>query len=626
MGVHVVARQAPRSTATVFSLSSASSPILQIISSTLDNTLRLDYQAEGKPHSFASFHFPGTNPFSSETWVQLAVSLEPDRLTFFVDCQEAAVLLIESENKINLELPQDVLITLGSTLGKRDSKFSGYLKTAKLSLKAYPRRPWICNNLTEVESLVPSYQIKVVWPFSSDINKVEENDRLKKLERRMGELARVLDMVQNEIDKLQKDDRLQKLEKRTEEVARVLDIVKDEPCCPQPCPPQPCCPQPCCPQPCCPQPCPPQRCTEAKVPDCQTPACNPCPPQPRPPQVCPTQNCKEENVPDCQRRACDGGNRECSACSEENVPEVCEQQPTSCVVNGYDFPNGAVIPGGDPCQECRCVDGNMACSPVRCPALSCHNPVRHTGECCPQCEQCKFQSKVYVNGETFTSKRHPCLQCHCSAGQVSCEHMAASCPTPQCTHPAKHRRQCCPTCSKCEYERRVYTDGTAFTSAGSGSCLQCRCKGGNVLCSEEKCPPVHCSNPVRDPHHCCPVCKSCIIDGVEYEEGSKWQPEGLCSSCTCVDGETLCTPTPCPPTNCHHPTTITGSCCSVCDSCTYNQHVYSNGQRFTLPDHPCYICTCQDGTVQCETQLCPPLNCRGSYTPPGECCPRCPGI
>ncbi|XP_030586937.1 kielin/chordin-like protein [Archocentrus centrarchus] len=361
-------------------------------------------------------------------------------------------------------------------------------------------------------------------------SQVEENGRLKKLERRMGELARVLDMVKNEIDKLQRGERLQKLEKRTEEVARVLDMVKDEneklksflkeckkgdsssvyriypilsffpcppqPCCPQPCPPQPCCPQPCCPQPCppqlcppqpcppqpcppqpcCPQPCPPQSCTEAKVPDCQTPACNPCPPQPRPPQVCPTQNCKEENVPDCQRRACDGGNRECPACSEENVPEVCEQQPTSCVVNGYDFPNGAVIPGGDPCQECRCVDGNMACSPVRCPALSCHNPVRHTGECCPQCEQCKFQSKVYENGETFTSKRHPCLQCHCSAGQVSCEHMAASCPTPQCTHPAKHRRQCCPTCSKCEYERRVYTDGTAFTSAGSGPCLQCRCK------------------------------------------------------------------------------------------------------------------------------------------------------
>lgn len=124
MGVHVVGRQAPRSTATIFSLSSASSPILQIISSTVNNTLRVDYQVEGRAHDFASINLLDTNPFASEKWGHLAVSLEPDRLAFFVDCQEAAVFPIENENRINLELPQDVLITLGSTLGKRSSKFS----------------------------------------------------------------------------------------------------------------------------------------------------------------------------------------------------------------------------------------------------------------------------------------------------------------------------------------------------------------------------------------------------------------------------------------------------------------------------------------------------------------------
>lgn len=35
-----------------------------------------------------------------------------------------------------------------------------------------------------------------------------------------------------------------------------------------------------------------------------------------------------------------------------------------------------------------------------------------------------------------------------------------------------------------------------------------------------------------------------------------------------------------------------GSCCSVCDSCTYNQRVYSNGQSFATPDQPCHTCTC----------------------------------
>ncbi|MEQ2187561.1 hypothetical protein GOODEAATRI_005922, partial [Goodea atripinnis] len=115
---------------------------------------------------------------------------------------------------------------------------------------------------------------------------------------------------------------------------------------------------------------------------------------------------------------------------------------------------------------------------------------------------------------------------------------------------------------------------------------------GNVVCSKEKCPPVQCSKPVIDPHLCCPVCKACVLEGVEYENGSSWQPEGPCSSCTCVNGKTLCTHMQCPPTECLHPSKITGSCCKICDSCTYNQRVYSNGQRFTTPDQPCHICTC----------------------------------
>lgn len=124
MGVHLVGQQASGSSATLFSLSSASSPILQIISSTLNNTLHVDYQAAGGAQGQVSFHYPSKNPFAKEEWVQLAVSLETDRLIFFVDCQEAVVTPIKSKERINLELPQDVVVTLASTPGKRDSKFS----------------------------------------------------------------------------------------------------------------------------------------------------------------------------------------------------------------------------------------------------------------------------------------------------------------------------------------------------------------------------------------------------------------------------------------------------------------------------------------------------------------------
>lgn len=124
MGVHLVGHQAPGSTATLLSLSSGSSPVFQVISSTLNHTLRLDYRAGGGARGLVSVQFPGRNPFSREEWVQLAVSLDTDRLVFFVDCQEAVLLPIKSEERINLELPQDVVVTLASTPGKRDSKFS----------------------------------------------------------------------------------------------------------------------------------------------------------------------------------------------------------------------------------------------------------------------------------------------------------------------------------------------------------------------------------------------------------------------------------------------------------------------------------------------------------------------
>lgn len=42
-----------------------------------------------------------------------------------------------------------------------------------------------------------------------------------------------------------------------------------------------------------------------------------------------------------------------------------------------------------------------------------------------------------------------------------------------------------------------------------------------------------------------------------------------------------------------------GSCCAVCESCTYNHRIYSNGQRFTSPDQPCLVCSCQVNTSLC---------------------------
>uniref|UniRef100_A0A673XIK2 Kielin cysteine rich BMP regulator n=1 Tax=Salmo trutta TaxID=8032 RepID=A0A673XIK2_SALTR len=175
--------------------------------------------------------------------------------------------------------------------------------------------------------------------------------------------------------------------------------------------------------------------------------------------------------------------------------------------------------------------------------------------------------------------------------------MDASCPPLRCSHPATPRGQCCPTCDR-EFSL--------------------------PQCQEERCPPVQCSNPINDPQFCCPICKgTTYYFGLKYEEGSQWQAEG-CSSCTCLNGEVVCTYTHCPPTACTHPTKTTGLCCAECERCTFDQRIYSNRQTFTHPDQPCHTCTCLEGTVQCVRRACPPLNCSNTHTPHGECCPKCP--
>ncbi|XP_075885031.1 kielin/chordin-like protein [Nelusetta ayraudi] len=733
LGVHLVGRQAAGTAATLLSLTSAtSSPGLQIVSSTLDHTLRV--LAAG-----GSFVYPGRNPFSRDQWARLAVSLEADRLTFFVDCDPAAELRLRGGENVSksvsedqrderlkkLQVPRDVVITLGSAPGKKESKFSGYLRTAEISTTAYPKRPWLCENVTDTLPPAPpphqqqqQQQHEDTRSSRSHTDSPQKRDaspsKPPKSQRPSDKTSHYPQDVQSDqlqraaalgppgsplggksVSEDQRDERLNKLEARVEDMAAMLDMVKTqnaelqsrvrslEGC-----------------------ECVRRRCVwegrqveegqrwqsdlntvctctsgevtcQADIKECVLDGA--------------VYNVSHGGQAGCQTCTCRGGKRECSRlrcppldCAQrETVAEDCCQRCKGCVhsglhydhgtnwrsaenpcdvcvcsegrvrcerercntpctnpaapardaccpvchgcgVNGHDFPNGAQIPTADRCQECTCVNGNVVCSARRCPALSCPNPVHRPGDCCPRCEQCEYESNMYEDGQKFSSSGDPCVQCRCSAGQVSCERVDASCPTPKCSHPARQKGECCPTCHNCEFEQEVHADGKAFVPAGSGPCLKCRCKAGNVICREEKCPPLKCSNPIREPHLCCPVCKACVLEGLEYEDGSKWQPEGPCSSCTCVNGESVCTRSRCPSPECRHPTKTTASCCSECESCTYSHRIYSSGQRFATPERPCHVCTCLRGSVECERRPCPPLNCSNSYTPPGECCPKCP--
>lgn len=52
----------------------------------------------------------------------------------------------------------------------------------------------------------------------------------------------------------------------------------------------------------------------------------------------------------------------------------------------------------------------------------------------------------------------------------------------------------------------------------------------------------------------------CVVQGLEYEDGATWKLEdGQCTTCTCVNGDTICRPKQCPAVNCLHPSSNNGT-------------------------------------------------------------------
>ncbi|XP_040465538.1 von Willebrand factor C and EGF domain-containing protein isoform X2 [Falco naumanni] len=114
-----------------------------------------------------------------------------------------------------------------------------------------------------------------------------------------------------------------------------------------------------------------------------------------------------------------------------------------CTYMGRIFYNNETFPSVlDPCLSCICLLGSVACSPMDC-AIFCTYPFHPEGECCPVCNDCNYQGRKVVNGQTFTPEGQPCTRCTCQLGEVSCEKRL--CPR-SCAEPAALPAACCPPC------------------------------------------------------------------------------------------------------------------------------------------------------------------------------------
>ncbi|XP_056910607.1 chordin-like protein 2 isoform X2 [Takifugu flavidus] len=120
------------------------------------------------------------------------------------------------------------------------------------------------------------------------------------------------------------------------------------------------------------------------------------------------------------------------------------------------------------CMRCVCTEkGHVKCNTIKCPALSCENPVAEPQQCCPKCtgdqvripaglrasvKSCRYNGTIYQPGETFNKR-------------------------------------------------------DLFPSKQSNQCVMCTCSNGNIFCALKTCQPITCSVPVSVPDTCCLVCK-----------------------------------------------------------------------------------------------------------------------
>ncbi|XP_055505149.1 protein kinase C-binding protein NELL1-like [Leucoraja erinacea] len=185
------------------------------------------------------------------------------------------------------------------------------------------------------------------------------------------------------------------------------------------------------------------------------------------------------------------GGFDCRCPLGERCPGDCPQEEEESKRNGQVW-----TLAGDRCSVCSCQDGKIFCRRAVC---DCQDPDVDLF-CCSECDsrvtsQCLHQNGhlVYRNGDIWTFS---CQQCRCLQGEVDC--WPVSCPALHCEYTTMADGECCPHCvsDPCLADSAVYdirqtcTDnhgiarlgGSIWTSAGS-PCTTCTCKNGNICCS-----------------------------------------------------------------------------------------------------------------------------------------------
>uniref|UniRef100_A0ABM5FVU2 Chordin-like protein 2 n=1 Tax=Pogona vitticeps TaxID=103695 RepID=A0ABM5FVU2_9SAUR len=282
---------------------------------------------------------------------------------------------------------------------------------------------------------------------------------------------------------------------------------------------------------------------------------------------------------------------------------------------------------------------------------------------------CTFHGKLYRAGESWHPYLEPqgvmyCLRCTCSQdAKVHCYQI--QCPVLQCPNPISDPHQCCPRCpelkalsglqtavnSSCQYNGTTYQHGDLFTnhelfpSRQSHQCTQCSCSEGQIYCHLVTCPEPLCALPQTVPDSCCQVCKDNSFEklieepplnrGVRHSQercpGDDGNSKGLSGRADPPAGPSLELLR-----RNLRPNGKSGTIVKIIlkerhkKACLYNGKTYSHGEVWHptvrhVVRLPCILCTCRDGSQDCQKVLCPKeYPCANPEQVEGKCCKICP--